>query len=226
MHLLALTAGAALASIAPATAPPGDPPAGAVPAGTYTLEDSFGRRPLHRDVDGAGGLDATSPQFNALWAFDDTAYIIPIWLELTNNVPVDNCAWKESDVTTVATAAELAAAMAEQRGSLVSAPEPLQIGSYSGVVFTAAPIPGTDCDMESGSSIGRTATRWCSWTTTGTGGGTTVTGSTTSRRSWPSTSSRGWASSRSVPTHRCCRRINASCSPSSTRSTSWRTRRP
>ena len=41
MHLLALTAGAALASIAPATAPPGAPPAGAVPAGTYTLEDSF-----------------------------------------------------------------------------------------------------------------------------------------------------------------------------------------
>ena len=77
MHLLALTAGAALASIAPATAPPGAPPAGAVPAGTYTLEDSFAGDPLHRDVDGAGGLDATSPKFNVLWAFDDTAYIIP-----------------------------------------------------------------------------------------------------------------------------------------------------
>ena len=51
---------------------------------------------------------------------------------------------------TVATAAELAAAMAQQRGSLVSAPQPLQIGSYTGVVFTAAPIPGTDCDTPSG----------------------------------------------------------------------------
>ena len=46
MHLLALTAGAALASIAPATAPPGAPPAGAVPAGTYTLEDSFAGAPF------------------------------------------------------------------------------------------------------------------------------------------------------------------------------------
>ncbi len=80
-------------------------------------------------------------QFSALWGFGETAYIIPIWMELNNNVPVDNCAWKESDVITVATAAELAAAMAQQRGSLVSAPEPLQIGPYSGVVFTAAPDP-------------------------------------------------------------------------------------
>ena len=33
-------------------------------------------------------------------------------------------------------------------------------------MFTAAPIPGTDCDCE---PDGRTATRCCSWTTTGTG---------------------------------------------------------
>ena len=74
------------------------------------------------------------PEFNALWAFDDTAYIIPLFTEgpgrePTNQVPADNCAWRDSDTTTVATAAELAAAMGEQRGSLVSAPEPLQIGS-------------------------------------------------------------------------------------------------
>ena len=36
--------------------------------------------------------------------------------------------------------------LAEQRGSFVSAPQSLQIGSYTGVVFTVAPVPGTDCD--------------------------------------------------------------------------------
>ena len=149
MHLLALTAGAALASIAPATAPPGPAARRRGPC-----------RHLH-----ARGLASTGAPFTVTltvpegWTLRPAvqrssgrstrrAYIIPIWhrSRTTNQVPVDNCAWRDSDVTTVATAAELAAAMAEQRGSLVSAPEPLQIGSYSGVVFTAAPVPATDCD--------------------------------------------------------------------------------
>jgi hypothetical protein len=149
MHPLALTAGIALASIAPTAAAPGEPPAGAVPAGTYTLEDSFAGGPFTVTLTVPEGWTYNT-EFSLLSGFGDTAYIIPIWLEPTNNVPVDNCAWKESDVITVTTAAELAAAMAQQRGSLVSAPQPLQIGSYTGVVFTAAPIPGTDCDRATG----------------------------------------------------------------------------
>ena len=149
MHLLALTAGAALASIAPTTAPPAEPPNGVVPAGTYTLADSIAGAPFTVTLTVPEGWTYDSA-FSALSGFGATAYIIPISLESTNQIPVDNCSWKESDVITVATAAELAAAMGEQRGSLVSAPQPLQIGSYTGVVFTAAPIPGTDCDRATG----------------------------------------------------------------------------
>ena len=145
MHLLALTAGAALASIAPITAPPAEPPNGVVPAGTYTLEDSPAGAPFTVTLTVPEGWTYDSA-FSALWGFGETAYIIPISLESTNQIPVDNCAWRDSDATTVETAAELAAAMGEQRGSLVSAPQPLQIGPYSGMVFTAAPVPATDCD--------------------------------------------------------------------------------
>ena len=150
MHLLALTAGAALVTIAPATAPPGVPTAGPLPAGTYTIE--VFNEPFTLTLPEGWRYE---PEFNVFWAFDDTAYIIPgmftevsggVVVEPTNQVPADNCAWRDSDATTAETAAELAAAMGEQRGSLVSAPEPLQIGPYSGVVFTAAPVPATDCD--------------------------------------------------------------------------------
>ena len=41
MHLLALTAGAALVTIAPATAPPGVPTAGPLPAGTMSTIEVF-----------------------------------------------------------------------------------------------------------------------------------------------------------------------------------------
>jgi len=145
MHLLALTAGAVLASIAPTTAPPGEPPNGLVPAGIYTLEDSVAGAPFTVTLTVPEGW-TYDPQFSSLHGFGDTAYILPIWMELNNNVPIDNCAWKDSDVITVETAAELAAALAEQPGSLVSTPQPLHIDSYTGVVFTAAPIPATNCD--------------------------------------------------------------------------------
>lgn len=149
MHHLALTAVAAFASVVPATAPPEpspEPPQGVVPAGTYTLQDKAADHfTLTLTVPEGWTYDA---QFSAVWGFGETAYIIPLSLGPIdqNLVPVDNCAWRESETTAVETAAELAAAMGEQRGALVSAPEPVQIGEYTGVVFTAAPIPSTGCD--------------------------------------------------------------------------------
>ena len=152
MHLLALTVGAALASIAPVTAPPGEPsapPDGPVPAGTYTVADTYAGSPFTVTLTLPEGWTYDS-QFSYLSGPDYT-YIIPVSLESMNLVPIDNCAWKESDVITVETAAEFAAALAEQHGSLVSAPQPLQIGSYTGVVVSATLIPGTNCDSGNGS---------------------------------------------------------------------------
>ena len=217
MHLLALTAGAALASIAPATAPPGDPRRHG-PCRHLHTRDLAGRDPFTVTLTVPEGW-RYEPEFNVLWAFDDTAYIIPgmfteapvSWLEPTNQVPVDNCAWRDSDATTVATAAELAAAMAEQRGSLVSAPEPLQIGSVSGVVFTAAPVAGptaTASGLERRRPDGlHGQTTRTAWWYHGDGIHDVKTFlaldlAVRARRH------RG-----RVPTRRCCRRINASCSP-------------
>lgn len=155
MHFLALTA-SAMALIAPATVPPaaGAPPAGAVPAGTYTIADDFAGAPFTVTLTLPEGW-TYDPEFSALSGFygtapvpseDHSAYVVPISLKLSNQVPTDNCAWRDSDVTTVTTAAELATALAGQRGSLASTPQPLQIGSTKGVVFTVAPIHATGCD--------------------------------------------------------------------------------
>ena len=77
MHLLVLTAGAALASLVPATAPPGapvEPPQGVVPAGTYTLEDSFAGAPFTVTLTVPEGWTYDG-QFNALWGFGETASV-------------------------------------------------------------------------------------------------------------------------------------------------------
>jgi hypothetical protein len=154
MHLLALTAGAALASIAPVTAPPGEPsapPDGAVPAGTYAIEDSFAGAPFTVTLTLPEGWTYIS-EFSFL-SGPDYSYIVPISLESMNLVPTDNCAWAESEVIAFETAAEFAAALAEQHGSMVSAPQPLQIGAHTGVVFNATLIPAAgDCDSANGNT--------------------------------------------------------------------------
>src|SRR6478752_6309973 len=63
-------------------------------------------------------------------------------------VPLDSCSWNFEPMTAVATAAELAAAMAEQERSFIGPPRPLAIGDATGVQFTVAanPFGGVDCD--------------------------------------------------------------------------------
>ena len=62
--------------------------------------------------------------------------------------PLDSCSWKLAPMTPVATAAELASAMADQERSLIGPPQPLTIGDATGVQFTVAanPFRGVDCD--------------------------------------------------------------------------------
>ena len=62
--------------------------------------------------------------------------------------PLDSCAWQLAPMTAVATAAELATAMAEQERSLIGPPQPLIVGDATGVQSTVAanPFQGVDCD--------------------------------------------------------------------------------
>lgn len=143
---VALVAALSVATSVPAASfPPLSDGTPEVAAGTYEVDTDWFGAPFRITVPDGWTADTDF----VTWG-PHSAYVA-WWTPAA--VPLDSCGWNLSPMTRVATAAELAAAMAKQERSFVGNPRPLMVGNATGVQFIVAPNPFVGADCHTGRQV-------------------------------------------------------------------------